>query len=430
MQINKSLFLFIILISGFIAAEDLKQKLQADLDPLMKKVIEWRHDIHEYPELGNREFRTSKKVAEHLFSLGIEVETGIAYTGVVGLIKGGKPGPTIALRADMDALPVTEKTGLSYASVQRTQYLGQDVGVMHACGHDAHVAILMGAAEFLAKNKEHLEGDVMLIFQPAEEGAPEGEGGGAEMMLAEGIFDRYKPDVIFGLHVTNSRHGHLGVLPGPAMAAASSYRITIKGTQAHGSRPWDSIDPIMATAQLIESLNTVVSRRINIINNPAVISVGMVQAGTRNNIIPDISQITGTIRTFDPVLRAEIYDEIRQIARGVAEGTGTEVDVEFDVGGFYPVTFNNVELTNQYAKTLSEAADGKFLILDAPTTGAEDFSFFSQEIPGMYFWLGVNEPGVDVAPGNHTPYFKIDDRALDEGVKAMIYLALDYASNN
>ena len=430
MQINKSLFLFIILISGFITAEDLKQKLQADLDPLMKKVIEWRHDIHEYPELGNREFRTSKKVAEHLVSLGVEVETGIAYTGVVGLIKGGKPGPTIALRADMDALPVTEKTGLSYASVQRTQYLGQDVGVMHACGHDAHVAILMGAAEFLAKNKEHLEGDVMLIFQPAEEGAPEGEGGGAEMMLAEGIFDRYKPDVIFGLHVTNSRHGHLGVLPGPAMAAASSYRITIKGTQAHGSRPWDSIDPIMATAQLIESLNTVVSRRINIINNPAVISVGMVQAGTRNNIIPDISQITGTIRTFDPVLRAEIYDEIRQIARGVAEGTGTEVDVEFDVGGFYPVTFNNVELTNQYAKTLSEAADGKFLILDAPTTGAEDFSFFSQEIPGMYFWLGVNEPGVDVAPGNHTPYFKIDDRALDEGVKAMIYLALDYASNN
>ena len=430
MQINKSLFLFIILISGFIAAEDLKQKLQADLDPLMEKVIEWRHDIHEYPELGNREFRTSKKVAEHLVSLGVEVETGIAYTGVVGLIKGGKPGPTIALRADMDALPVTEKTGLSYASVQRTQYLGQDVGVMHACGHDAHVAILMGAAEFLAKNKEHLEGDVMLIFQPAEEGAPEGEGGGAEMMLAEGIFDRYKPDVIFGLHVTNSRHGHLGVLPGPAMAAASSYRITIKGTQAHGSRPWDSIDPIMATAQLIESLNTVVSRRINIINNPAVISVGMVQAGTRNNIIPDISQITGTIRTFDPVLRAEIYDEIRQIARGVAEGTGTEVDVEFDVGGFYPVTFNNVELTNQYAKTLSEAADGKFLILDAPTTGAEDFSFFSQEIPGMYFWLGVNEPGVDVAPGNHTPYFKIDDRALDEGVKAMIYLALDYASNN
>ena len=430
MPIKKYLFIPIILISGFLAAQDLKEKLQADLDPLMEKVIEWRHDIHEFPELGNREFRTSKKVAEHLVSLGVEVETGIAYTGVVGLIRGGKPGPTIALRADMDALPVTEQTGLPFASKQRTKYLGQDVGVMHACGHDAHVAILMGAAEFLAKNKKNLEGDIMLIFQPAEEGAPEGEGGGAELMLAEGIFERYKPEVIFGLHVTNSRHGYLGVLPGPAMAAASSYRITINGVQAHGSRPWDSVDPIMATAQLIESLNTVVSRRINIINNPAVISVGMVQAGTRNNIIPDKSQITGTIRTFDPDLRAEIYDEIRQIARGVAEGTGTKVDVEFDVGGFYPVTFNNVDLTNKYSQTLSEAADGKFFILDKPTTGAEDFSFFSQQIPGMYFWLGVNEPGVDVAPGNHTPFFKIDDRALDEGVKAMVYLALDYASNN
>ena len=374
MPIKKYLFIPIILISGFLAAQDLKEKLQADLDPLMEKVIEWRHDIHEFPELGNREFRTSKKVAEHLVSLGVEVETGIAYTGVVGLIRGGKPGPTIALRADMDALPVTEQTGLPFASKQRTKYLGQDVGVMHACGHDAHVAILMGAAEFLAKNKKNLEGDIMLIFQPAEEGAPEGEGGGAELMLAEGIFERYKPEVIFGLHVTNSRHGHLGVLPGPAMAAASSYRITINGVQAHGSRPWDSVDPIMATAQLIESLNTVVSRRINIINNPAVISVGMVQAGTRNNIIPDKSQITGTIRTFDPDLRAEIYDEIRQIARGVAEGTGTKVDVEFDVGGFYPVTFNNVDLTNKYAQTLSEAADGKFFILDKPTTGAEDFA--------------------------------------------------------
>ena len=427
---KKFLLINILLVSGLIHSEDLKQKLKTDLDPLMEKVISWRHDIHEFPELGNREFRTSKKVAGHLSSLGIEIETEIAYTGVVGLIRGAKPGPTIALRADMDALPVTEQTGLPYASIQRTEYLGQDVGVMHACGHDAHVAILMGVAEFLAKNRKELKGNIMLIFQPAEEGAPEGEGGGAEMMLSEGIFDRYKPDVIFGLHVTNSLHGYLGVVPGPAMAAASSYRITINGVQAHGSRPWDSIDPIMATAQLIESLNTVVSRRINIINNPAVVSVGMVQAGTRNNIIPDKSQITGTIRTFDSDLRAEIYSEIRQIARGVAEGTGTKVDVEFDVGGFYPVTFNNIELTNKYAKTLSEAAEGKFFIMDTPTTGAEDFSFFSQQIPGMYFWLGVNEPGVEEAPGNHTPFFKIDDRALDEGVKAMIYLALDYANNN
>ena len=419
-----SIIFFFIFQFGF------SQSIDDQIKNIEQKVISWRHDFHKHPELSNREFRTSEVIAKHLESLGISVTRNVGVNGVVGILEGYKKGKVVGLRADMDALPVTEQTGLPFASKQRTTYLGQDVGVMHACGHDAHVAILMGAAEFLAKNKKNLKGNIMLIFQPAEEGAPEGEGGGAELMLAEGIFDRYKPEVIFGLHVTNSRHGHLGVLPGPAMAAASSYRITVNRVQAHGSRPWDSIDPIMATAQLIESLNTVVSRRINIINNPAVISVGMVQAGTRNNIIPDKSQITGTIRTFDPDLRAEIYDEIRQIARGVAEGTGTKVDVEFDVGGFYPVTFNNVELTNKYSQTLSEAADGKFLILDKPTTGAEDFSFFSQQIPGMYFWLGVNEPGVDEAPGNHTPFFKIDDRALDEGVKAMVYLALDYASNN
>ena len=220
----------------------------------MPKVIEWRHDIHEFPELSNREFRTSKKVADHLESLGIEIETGIAYTGVVGIIKGGKPGPTVALRADMDALPVEEKTGLPYASKVRTTYLGNDVGVMHACGHDAHVAILMGAAEFLAKHKEQLEGNIMLIFQPAEEGPPEDEGGGAKMMLEEGIFERYNPEAIFGLHVTNMPNGLIAVKPGPAMAAASAYRISIKGKQAHGSAPWAGIDPIMATAELILSL--------------------------------------------------------------------------------------------------------------------------------------------------------------------------------
>ena len=426
MQINKYLFISIILIPGFLAAEDLKEKLQADLDPLMEKVIEWRHDIHEFPELGNREFRTSKKVAEHLVSLGVEVETGIAYTGVVGLISGGKPGPTIALRADMDALPVTEQTGLPFASKQRTTYLGQDVGVMHACGHDAHVAILMGAAEFLAKNKKNLKGNIMLIFQPAEEGAPEGEGGGAELMLAEGIFDRYNPEVIFGLHVTNSRHGHLGVLPGPAMAAASSYRITVNGVQAHGSRPWDSIDPIMATSQLIEGLNTIVSRRINIINNPAVVSVGLVKAGTRNNIIPEDAQIMGTIRTFDPLLRKQIYEEIEQIAKGVALGTGTEISVEFDVGGFYPVTYNEPKLVNAMKGSLMKASPGRFYESNIPVTGAEDFSYFSQEIPGLYIFLGVNDPGVMEQPGNHSPYFTVNDDALDEGLKALIYMALDY----
>ena len=414
-----------LLLSSFTVA-DLKVELDSELDPLMKKVIAWRHNLHQYPELSNREYKTSKKVATHLQSLGIEVETGIAYTGVVGLIKGGLPGPTIALRADMDALPVEEKTGLPFASKERAKYLGQNVGVMHACGHDAHVAILMGVAEFLSKNKESLEGNIMLIFQPAEEGPPEGENGGAKMMLEEGIFDKYNPEVIFGLHVGNGPHGYVGLTPGPAMAAASAYRITIKGVQAHGSRPWDSIDPIMATSQLIEGLNTIVSRRINIINNPAVVSVGTVKAGTRNNIIPEESEIMGTIRTFDPELRAEIYDEIRQIAAGVALGTSAQIDVEFDVGGFYPVTFNNLDLVEKLSPSLKEATDNKFYISNSPSTGAEDFSYFSQEIPGLYFWLGVNAPGVTEAPGNHSPYFVVDDGALDEGLKSLVYLVLDY----
>ena len=422
----KKLSVFFLLLLSSFATADLKQELDEQLDPLMSKVIAWRHNLHQNPELSNREYKTSKKVATHLRSLGIKVETKIAYTGVVGLIEGGLPGPTIALRADMDALPVEEKTGLPFASKERATYLGQNVGVMHACGHDAHVAILMGVAEFLAKNKADIKGNIMLIFQPAEEGPPEGENGGAKMMLEEGIFERYNPEVIFGLHVGNGPHGYVGLTPGPAMAAASAYRIKIKGVQAHGSRPWDSIDPIMATSQLIEGLNTIVSRRINIINNPAVVSVGIVKAGTRNNIIPEDSEIMGTIRTFDPKLRAQVYDEIRQIAAGVAVGTGAEIDVEFDVGGFYPVTFNNEDLVKRFSPTLREATDNKFYINNSPSTGAEDFSFFSQEIPGMYFWLGVNAPGVMEAAGNHSPYFVVDDGALDEGLKSLVYLVLDY----
>lgn len=422
----KKLSVFFLLLLSSFATADLKQELDEQLDPLMSKVIAWRHNLHQNPELSNREYKTSKKVATHLRSLGIKVETKIAYTGVVGLIEGGLPGPTIALRADMDALPVEEKTGLPFASKERATYLGQNVGVMHACGHDAHVAILMGVAEFLAKNKADIKGNIMLIFQPAEEGPPEGENGGAKMMLEEGIFERYNPEVIFGLHVGNGPHGYVGLTPGPAMAAASAYRIKIKGVQAHGSRPWDSIDPIMATSQLIEGLNTIVSRRINIINNPAVVSVGIVKAGTRNNIIPEDSEIMGTIRTFDPKLRAQVYDEIRQIAAGVAVGTGAKIDVEFDVGGFYPVTFNNEDLVERFSPTLREATDNKFYINNSPSTGAEDFSFFSQEIPGMYFWLGVNAPGVMEAAGNHSPYFVVDDGALDEGLKSLVYLVLDY----
>ena len=284
-------------------------------------------------------------------------------------------------------------------------------------------------AEFLAKNKEDLAGNIMLIFQPAEEGPPEGENGGAKMMLEEGIFDRYNPEVIFGLHVGNGPHGYVGLTPGPAMAAASAYRITIKGVQAHGSRPWDSIDPIMATSQLIEGLNTIVSRRINIINNPAVVSVGTVKAGTRNNIIPEESEIMGTIRTFDPKLRAEIYDEIRQIAAGVALGTSAKIDVEFDVGGFYPVTFNNLDLVEKLSPSLKEATNNKFAINNSPSTGAEDFSYFQKEAPGFFFFLGGMTPGNTESYPHHTPDFKIDDSGLILGVKTLTELSLDYLNS-
>ena len=421
---NKLMLFFSVLISLSISA-DLKNDLEKQIGPLMDKVIEWRHDIHQNPELSNREYRTARKIEAHLRSLDIKVQTKIAYTGVVGLIEGDLPGPTIALRADMDALPVVEKTGLPFASKDKTKYLGQTVGIMHACGHDAHVAILMGVAEFLAENKDQLKGNVMLIFQPAEEGPPEGENGGAKMMLEEGIFDKYNPEVIFGLHVGNGPHGYIGVSSGPAMAAAGTYRIKIKGVQAHGSRPWDSIDPIMASAELIQNLNTIVSRRINIVNNPAVISVGIVRSGTRGNIIPEDSEIQGTIRTFDPKLREEIYQEIRQVAEGVALGTGAEITVEFDVGGFYPVTFNNTDLVERLSPSLMQATNNKVYEM-IPSTGAEDFSFFSNVIPGMYFWLGVNAPGVMEAPGNHSPYFVVDDGALDEGLRALVYLVTDY----
>ena len=421
----KKTLVTILVFFSFNIDANLKETLEKDLDNLMTKVIEWRHDIHEYPELGNREFRTAKKVADHLTLLGMDVETGIAHTGVVGLLTGDLPGPTIAIRADMDALPVVEKTGLPYASKVKTTYMGNEVGVMHACGHDAHVAILMGVAEFFSKNKDQLKGSIMFIFQPAEEGPPEGENGGAKMMLEEGIFERYDPEVIFGLHVSNAPHGYVGFAPGPAMAAASAWRVTIKGVQSHGSRPWEGIDPIMASSQFINQINTIVSRRVNIVGNPAVVSVGMIEAGTRNNIIPEEATMMGTIRTFDPELRKEIYNDILKIAEGVETATGATVRVEFDVGGFYPVTYNNIPLGERMKRSLIEATDGNFAEITR-RTGAEDFSYFSQEIPGLYIFLGVNDPGKLEQAGNHSPYFTVNDDALDEGLKSLVYMTIDY----
>ena len=407
-------------------------KIKKLSNEFLPEIIRIRRHMHKHPELSFQENKTSDFIQKELKKIGINFTSGHVNTGIIGTIEGENPkSKTVLLRADIDALPIHEKNNISYKS--------SNDGVMHACGHDAHVAILMGVAEFLAKNRDQLQGNVMLIFQPAEEGPPEDEGGGAKMMLDEGIFKKYEPEVIFGLHVTNIPNGVLSVKSGPAMAAASAYRIKIKGIQTHGSTPWSGIDPIMATAELIEALNTIVSRRINIINNPAVVSVGMVKAGTRNNIIPEDSEIMGTIRTFDPLLRKEIYSEIEQIAKGVALGTGTEITVEFDVGGFYPVTVNNPSLVEKMKDSLREASSGKFYESQIPVTGAEDFSYFSQEIPGLYFWLGVNKPGEGLnsanfgertdVPGNHSPYFIVDDSALDEGVRAMVYLVLDYPNS-
>ena len=410
------------------SAGDLESSLDSQIDAIMHKVVLWRHDIHKFPELSNREFRTAKKVADHLKGLGLEVKTGIAHTGVIAILKGGKPGPMVALRADMDALPVTETTGLSFASKERAIYNGKEVGVMHACGHDAHVAILMGVAEILSSVKNDIPGSVMFIFQPAEEGAPVGEEGGARLMLKEGIWDEEKPEVIFGLHVSNAPHGLISYREGPAMAAVDPWKIIIKGKQAHGSRPWDSIDPIMVAFQLGNNLQTIISRKLDLRESPAVISVGSIHGGIRSNIIPDVVEMEGTIRTFDPVIREKIFSEIHKIAEGTASLAGASVDIRLPNGESYPVTLNDVNLTARSLPTLEKIV-GKDMILRADrSTGAEDFSFFSQEIPGFFFFLGVNKPNADYrnVAGNHSPYFYVDDGALPVGVKALTNLTIDY----
>lgn len=410
------------------STEQLQAQLDNDLEPLMKKVVEWRHDLHQFPELSNREFKTSKKVENHLRSLGLEVTTGIAHTGVVAILKGGKPGPLVALRADMDGLPVTEMTGLSFASAQTDTYNGQEVGVMHACGHDAHVAILMGVAEFLTSVRDELAGSVMFIFQPAEEGAPVGEEGGAKLMLKEGIWKSNKPDVIFGLHVTNAPHGIIGYREGPFMAASDAWKFTIKGRQAHGSTPWESIDPIMVAFQIGNNIQTIISRKLNLTESPAVISVGSIHGGVRSNIIPDVVEMEGTIRTFDPAIREQIFIELRKIAETTAAMAGATVEVLLPNGDNYPVTVNDPDLTQRVLPTLRDIVGKDMVYRSGRSMGAEDFSFFAQQVPGFYFYLGVNKIGADLSStaGNHSPLFIIDDGALPVGVKALTHMTIDY----
>ncbi|MCX2836060.1 carboxypeptidase Ss1. Metallo peptidase. MEROPS family M20D [Microbulbifer thermotolerans] len=393
------------------------------------KVIEWRRHLHQYPELGNREFKTAKYIEKHLRSLGMEVETGVAHTGVVALLKGGNPGPTVALRADMDALPVAEQVDIPFASKEKTEYNGEQVGVMHACGHDTHVAMLMGAAEVLAAMRDELNGNVLFVFQPAEEGAPDGEEGGAELMLKEGLFEKYKPQVAFGQHVTSTLpSGVIGYRSGPLMASSDEFRITVKGRQTHGSRPWGGVDPITAAAQIVMGTQTIVSRQIDISKEPAVVSFGKIAGGVRNNIIPDSVFLNGTIRNFDMDNRQQIFKKLKTTAERIAESSGAEAEVEILEG--YPVTVNNPALTEQAVPVLKAVAGDKNVMEIPKITGAEDFSFFALEVPGFYYFLGVTPAGTDpaTAASNHSPRFYVDETALKTGTEAITRLTLNYLS--
>jgi len=392
------------------------------------KVVEWRRDIHAHPELSNREVRTAQIVAEHLRALGLEVRTGVAHTGVVGVLRGGRPGPVVALRADMDALPVTEEVDVPFASKVRATYNGQEVGVMHACGHDAHVAMLMGVAEVLAGMRRDLPGTVKFIFQPAEEGAPAGESGGAELMIAEGALDDPKPGAIFGLHVFPYPAGQIRYRAGGAMASADALRIVVRGRQTHGAQPWSGIDPIVIASQIVMGLQTIISRQVEITAAPAIVTIGAITGGVRNNIIPDSVVMIGTIRAFDPAMRRDIHLRVRRTAEDIAQSAGAAALVTIDSGP--PVTYNDPALTERMAATLRRVAGaGAAGTAEAKTT-AEDFSRYQEKIPGLFFFLGITPPGTDprTAAPNHSPRFFVDEAALPVGVRALAHLAVDYLS--
>ncbi len=397
-------------------------------EKIAPKVVECRRYYHQYPELSNREVKTAAKIAEQLQALGIEVETGIAKTGVVGILKGGKPGPVVALRADIDALPVKERADLPYASKETGIYNGQEVSVMHACGHDTHIAMLLGAAEILASMKEELKGTVKFIFQPAEEGAPAGEEGGASLMVKEGVLENGpKPEVIFGLHINSQTPvGTLRYKPGGTMAAADIVRIKVKGSQTHGAYPWNGIDPIVVSAQIINGLQTIVSRQTELTKEAAVVTIGQIHGGVRNNIIPEEVELEGTVRTLDPEMREDIFERIRRTATKIAESAGATAEVEFDPQT--PVTFNDPALTSQMLPTLQAIAGKENVWLSDAVLGAEDFAFFQEQIPGLYLFVGGMEKGKkpsEVAP-HHTPDFVIDDSGLTLGVQTLTGLTLDY----
>jgi len=402
-------------------------------DSINSDVIKWRRHFHQHPELSNREYETAKTIAKHLTDLGLTVQTGVAHTGVVAILDTKKPGPVVALRADIDALPVTEIAKLPFSSTKTTQYKGNEVGVMHACGHDTHIAMLLGAAKVLVSMKDQLKGQVKFIFQPAEEGAPDNEEGGAELMVKEGVLESPKVDVIFGLHINSQTDvGIIKYRSGGIMAAVDPFKITINGKQSHGAYPWLSNDPIVTSAQLIMALQTIISREAKLIDDAAVVTVGSIHGGNRSNIIPNKVELIGTIRTLDKAMRTKIHEAVRRKAQGIGLSMNTSIDVELPYQYSYPVTYNEPTLMTQMLPTLEATAGKENVKLTKAVTGAEDFSFFQQKVPGLYLMVGgknKNTP-IEEAPGHHTPEFVIDDSGLHVGVKLLSNLTIDYMNQS
>ncbi|WMN11228.1 amidohydrolase [Marivirga salinae] len=418
----------LIIIPAISFSQDLHKIALEKAEDIEEKVIEWRRHFHQNPELSNREYKTGEKIAEHLKSLGLDVQTGVAHTGVVAIFKGGKPGPVVGLRADIDALPVTERNDLPFKSEVVTEYNGQETGVMHACGHDTHIAIMMGVAEVFSEMKEDLPGTIKFIFQPAEEGVPTGERGGAKMMVEEGVLKNPDVEAIFGLHINaGTTVGHIKYKTEGIMAASDRFTINIKGKQAHGSTPWASVDPIAVSAQIINSLQYIVSRNSELTKEAAVVTVGIMQGGNRFNIIPETAMLEGTIRTLDEGMREMIHEKIKLTATNIAEIAGATAEVEIVENA--PLTYNDIDLTNKMVSSLQKTVGEEKLHVMKAVTGAEDFSYFQNEIPGLYFFIGGRPetlPEGQALGGHHTPDFFVDESGMLTGVKAFINLTLDY----
>ncbi|MEM8499181.1 MAG: amidohydrolase [Pseudomonadota bacterium] len=421
--------LVLVFVSSLTHADDHKMSMESSLKKVEKKVISWRRDLHEHPELSNREFNTAAKIAGILGDLKFDnVQTGVAHTGVVGTLVGGKPGPVIALRADMDGLPVEEQTGLPFASKAIGEYNDKPVSVMHACGHDTHMAMLLGAAQVLADNRSALAGTVKFIFQPAEEGPPAGEDGGARMMIAQGVLDGPDaPEAIIGLHAWPGKTGALYYRSGALMAAAESLFITVEGIQTHGSSPWRGVDPIYVSGQIMTAIQGIPSRFLDITAGPAVITIGSIHGGVRGNIIPDKVEMMGTIRTFDKEVREVLHEKLHKTVEGIADASGAKVTVK--TSGYTPVTGNDPALLRKMMPTLQWAAGEENVLESKLITGAEDFSRYQEKIPGLFLMLGTNDPGVapEDSPSNHSPFFSPNESALMSGVRALVGFALDYA---